>query len=177
MLPVRVQFEGRKKRQPTTEEADKIARADALRDALILVDVYEKFSSDGADGYTRPAIGKSSASMAICWTRKTTTTKTKGPTRTAARGAPGPSSLLFLLDKPDNGVTLRGHTDNEHGRRVGRSSGETQSLLSVLGENSVDNDDVGGSGDFSSLFDETKDASPHMTLLATEDIIDDELHG
>eukprot|EP00567_Pseudictyota_dubia_P008085 CAMPEP_0197464384 /NCGR_PEP_ID=MMETSP1175-20131217/63993_1 /TAXON_ID=1003142 /ORGANISM="Triceratium dubium, Strain CCMP147" /LENGTH=900 /DNA_ID=CAMNT_0043000363 /DNA_START=268 /DNA_END=2970 /DNA_ORIENTATION=- len=46
----------REKRQPTEEEADKIARADALRDALIQVDVYEKFPTEVADGYTRPAL-------------------------------------------------------------------------------------------------------------------------
>lgn len=46
----------RDKRQPTTEEADKIAKADAIRDALIQVDVYEQFPDEIAEGYVRPAL-------------------------------------------------------------------------------------------------------------------------
>jgi len=46
----------REKREPTEEEAAKIARADAMRDALIQVDVYERFPTELADGYIRPAL-------------------------------------------------------------------------------------------------------------------------
>ena len=46
----------REKRQPTEAEADLIAKADAIRDALIQVDVYEKFPTEVAEGYVRPAL-------------------------------------------------------------------------------------------------------------------------
>ena len=46
----------REERQPTDEETDIIARADALRDALIQVDVYERFPNENVDGYVRPAL-------------------------------------------------------------------------------------------------------------------------
>jgi hypothetical protein len=46
----------REKRQPTEAEADMIAKADAIRDALIQVDVYEKFPTETAEGYVRPAL-------------------------------------------------------------------------------------------------------------------------
>lgn len=47
----------REKRQPTTEEADKIAHADALRDVLIQVDVFEHLTeAEGREGYVRPAL-------------------------------------------------------------------------------------------------------------------------
>ena len=46
----------REKRQPTESEADLIAQADAIRDALIQVDVYEKFPTEKAEGYVRPAL-------------------------------------------------------------------------------------------------------------------------
>ena len=46
----------REKRQPTEAEADLIAQADAIRDALIQVDVYEKFPTEKAEGYVRPAL-------------------------------------------------------------------------------------------------------------------------
>jgi len=47
----------REKRQPTTDEADVIARADALRDALIQVDVFEHATAEEAtEGYVRPAL-------------------------------------------------------------------------------------------------------------------------
>ena len=46
----------REKRQPTEAEADKIAQADAIRDALIQVDVYEKFPTEMSEGYVRPAL-------------------------------------------------------------------------------------------------------------------------
>lgn len=46
----------REKRQPTEVEADLIAQADAIRDALIQVDVYEKFPTEKAEGYVRPAL-------------------------------------------------------------------------------------------------------------------------
>jgi hypothetical protein len=47
----------REKRQPTTEEANKIAQADALRDALIQVDVFEYLTeAEGREGYVRPAL-------------------------------------------------------------------------------------------------------------------------
>ena len=46
----------REKRQPTEAEADLIAQADAIRDALIQVDVYEKFPTEKAEAYVRPAL-------------------------------------------------------------------------------------------------------------------------
>ena len=47
----------REKRQPTTDEADVIARADALRDALIQVDVFEHETAEEAtERYVRPAL-------------------------------------------------------------------------------------------------------------------------
>mmetsp|Transcript_12389 Transcript_12389/g.19056 ORF Transcript_12389/g.19056 Transcript_12389/m.19056 type:complete len:807 (-) Transcript_12389:218-2638(-) len=47
----------REKRQPTTEEANKIAEADALRDALIQVDVYDNLTDvESETDYTRPAL-------------------------------------------------------------------------------------------------------------------------
>lgn len=47
----------REKRQPTTDEADKIAHADALRDALIQVDVFDNLTdAENKDGYVRPAL-------------------------------------------------------------------------------------------------------------------------
>lgn len=47
----------REKRQPTKEEAEKIAQADALRDVLIQVDVFEDLTSEeGMEGYVRPAL-------------------------------------------------------------------------------------------------------------------------
>lgn len=63
-LPVCVQADQiasalrREKRQPTSEEAEVIARADALRDVLIQVDVFDKglTPEECADGYVRPAL-------------------------------------------------------------------------------------------------------------------------
>lgn len=63
-LPVCVQADQiasvlrREKRQPTEEESDIIARADALRDVLIQVDVFHNGLTDaeGRDGYVRPAL-------------------------------------------------------------------------------------------------------------------------
>jgi acyl-CoA dehydrogenase len=48
----------RDKRQPTEKEADVIARADALRDVLIQVDVFDQglTEAEGRDGYVRPAL-------------------------------------------------------------------------------------------------------------------------
>lgn len=47
----------REKREPTAQEADLIARADALRDALIQVDVFEHATAaEAAPGYVRPAL-------------------------------------------------------------------------------------------------------------------------
>jgi alkylation response protein AidB-like acyl-CoA dehydrogenase len=47
----------REKRQPTTEEADKMARAEALRDMLIQVDVFDALTAEEAQpGYVRPAL-------------------------------------------------------------------------------------------------------------------------
>jgi Domain of unknown function (DUF1974). len=47
----------KEKRQPTTEEAEKIAKADALRDVLVQVDVFEHLTTEeGMDGYVRPAL-------------------------------------------------------------------------------------------------------------------------
>lgn len=47
----------KEKREPTQAEAEKIAKADALRDVLIQVDVFEDLTNEeAADGYTRPAL-------------------------------------------------------------------------------------------------------------------------
>jgi hypothetical protein len=47
----------REKRQPTQEEADKIAHAEALRDILIQVDVFDKIGAEvGQKDYKRPAL-------------------------------------------------------------------------------------------------------------------------
>lgn len=47
----------REKRQPTEDELDVIARADALRDTLIQVDVYEHATpAEAQEGYIRPAL-------------------------------------------------------------------------------------------------------------------------
>jgi len=47
----------REKRLPTDEEADLIAKADAIRDSLIQVDVFEHATKEEAqDGYVRPAL-------------------------------------------------------------------------------------------------------------------------
>jgi alkylation response protein AidB-like acyl-CoA dehydrogenase len=47
----------REKRQPTTDEADKMAKADALRDMLIQVDVFDALTAEEAQpGYVRPAL-------------------------------------------------------------------------------------------------------------------------
>lgn len=47
----------REKRDPTPEEAKVIARADALRDVLIQVDVFEHLTeAEGQKGYVRPAL-------------------------------------------------------------------------------------------------------------------------
>mmetsp|Transcript_26993 Transcript_26993/g.30257 ORF Transcript_26993/g.30257 Transcript_26993/m.30257 type:complete len:818 (+) Transcript_26993:98-2551(+) len=45
------------KREPTTEEAEKIAKADALRDMLIQVDVFDHLTpEEGQKEYVRPAL-------------------------------------------------------------------------------------------------------------------------
>ena len=45
------------KRQPTVEETEKIAKADALRDVLIQVDVFENLTSEESmNEYVRPAL-------------------------------------------------------------------------------------------------------------------------
>jgi len=45
------------KREPTADEANLIAKADALRDALIQVDVFEHATAEEAQpGYVRPAL-------------------------------------------------------------------------------------------------------------------------
>jgi acyl-CoA dehydrogenase len=47
----------REKRDPTPEEADKIAKADALRDVLIQVSVFNHLTdAEGKPGYVRPAL-------------------------------------------------------------------------------------------------------------------------
>jgi len=47
----------REKREPTTDEIDLIAKADALRDSLIQVDVFEHATAEEAQpGYVRPAL-------------------------------------------------------------------------------------------------------------------------
>jgi alkylation response protein AidB-like acyl-CoA dehydrogenase len=47
----------REKRQPTQDETDIIAKAEALRDVLIQVDVFDHLTeAEGRDGYVRPAL-------------------------------------------------------------------------------------------------------------------------
>lgn len=47
----------REKRDPTPEEADKIAKAEALRDVLIQVDTFNHLTdAEGQEGYVRPAL-------------------------------------------------------------------------------------------------------------------------
>ena len=47
----------REKREPTQEEADKIAKAEALRDVLIQVNAFEHLTdAEGKSGYVRPAL-------------------------------------------------------------------------------------------------------------------------
>jgi len=47
----------REKRQPTEEEAFKLDQADALRDALIQVEVFDHLTdAEGREGYVRPAL-------------------------------------------------------------------------------------------------------------------------
>jgi acyl-CoA dehydrogenase len=47
----------REKREPTQEESDKLARAEALRDVLIQVDVFDHLTdAEGREGYVRPAL-------------------------------------------------------------------------------------------------------------------------
>jgi len=47
----------REKRKPTQEEADKIARAEAIRDVLIQVDVFDHLTdAEGQEDYQRPAL-------------------------------------------------------------------------------------------------------------------------
>jgi len=47
----------REKRQPTKDEEEVLARADALRDVLIQVDVFDHLTTEeGKDGYVRPAL-------------------------------------------------------------------------------------------------------------------------
>jgi len=55
----------REKRQPTMEEADKIAQADALRDVLIQVDAFDALTTEEAsEGYVRPALQGTAERMA-----------------------------------------------------------------------------------------------------------------
>jgi len=55
----------REKRQPTAEEADKIAQADALRDVLIQVDAFEALTTEEAkEGFVRPALQGTAERMA-----------------------------------------------------------------------------------------------------------------
>jgi hypothetical protein len=47
----------REKREPTQDEADKIAKAEALRDVLIQVSAFDHLTdAEGAEGYVRPAL-------------------------------------------------------------------------------------------------------------------------
>ena len=47
----------REKREPTAEETDKIAKAEALRDVLIQVDAFDHLTdAEGQEGYVRPAL-------------------------------------------------------------------------------------------------------------------------
>merc|ERR1712232_800911 len=48
----------REKREPTQEESDKIAKAEALRDVLIQVNAFDHLTdAEGRDGYVRPLVG------------------------------------------------------------------------------------------------------------------------
>lgn len=56
----------KEKRQPTASEIEKIAEADALRDVLIQVNVFEHLTSEeGADGYIRPALKGTEERMTV----------------------------------------------------------------------------------------------------------------
>jgi hypothetical protein len=56
----------REKRQPTTEEAETIAQADALRDVLIQVDVFESMTTEESmDEYVRPALAGTEERLAV----------------------------------------------------------------------------------------------------------------
>jgi acyl-CoA dehydrogenase len=47
----------RERREPTPEETDKIAKAEALRDVLIQVDAFDHLTdAEGQEGYVRPAL-------------------------------------------------------------------------------------------------------------------------
>lgn len=47
----------RERREPTSEETDKIAKAEALRDVLIQVDAFDHLTdAEGQEGYVRPAL-------------------------------------------------------------------------------------------------------------------------
>merc|ERR1711935_1287534 len=47
----------RERREPTSEETDKIAKAEALRDVLIQVDAFDHLTdAEGQEGYIRPAL-------------------------------------------------------------------------------------------------------------------------
>ena len=47
----------REKREPTAEEVDKIAKAEAIRDVLVQVDVFSHVTAaEGQEGYVRPAL-------------------------------------------------------------------------------------------------------------------------
>lgn len=55
----------REKRQATPEEEEILARAEALRDVLIQVDVFDHLTpAEGADGYVRPALQGTADRMA-----------------------------------------------------------------------------------------------------------------
>jgi len=55
----------REKREPTQDEADLIAKADALRDVLVQVNVFEHLTpAEGAKGYVRPALQGTADRMA-----------------------------------------------------------------------------------------------------------------
>jgi len=54
------------KREPTSEESDKIAKADALRDMLIQVDVFDHLTvEEGHDDYVRPALQGTAERLAV----------------------------------------------------------------------------------------------------------------
>jgi hypothetical protein len=56
----------REKREPTQDEADLIAKADALRDVLIQVDVFDNLTeAESREGYTRPAIEGTDERLAV----------------------------------------------------------------------------------------------------------------
>jgi acyl-CoA dehydrogenase len=56
----------RDRREPTSEEADTIAKAEALRDVLIQVDVFDHLTdAEGQEGYVRPALAGTEERLSV----------------------------------------------------------------------------------------------------------------